>query len=246
MKYDNLILFYGCDTQVGTTMLALSAAELLAEEGKKVLYISAGPVPGIAFLENEPAGAAADLWGREPEESEIRQLLTEQHGVDILQGVRSWMNSGSDMKGLIHEICRLCGRLWDYVIADGGSSGDASMGSEILGSAGKIFLVLTQQEKSLQRWRMRRNWMEGRMKVPPYYIVNKFTGNGTFYTERQLLEILPCTEKQLAAVPYLPYGWQAEYEHRTLLKYRIFRKSVKQIIEMIKNSEEENGDTGER
>ena len=31
MIIENVILFYGCDSQVGTTMAALSAAELLAE-----------------------------------------------------------------------------------------------------------------------------------------------------------------------------------------------------------------------
>ena len=244
MDRDNIILFYGCDTQVGTTMMALSAAELLAEEGKKVIYISAGPVPGNPFLENEPAGAAVDLWDRSPKEKEIRQLLTEQRGVDILQGVRSWINSGSTMKGLLKEICRECSLFWDYVIVDGGSSGEVSMGQEALSFAGKIFLVLTQQEKSLQRWRMRRDWLESRMNVQPCYLVNKFMGSGTFYTERQLLKILQCGEEQLAAVPYLPYGWQAEYEHCTLLKHRIFCRKLKRISEMIQ--EETAHETSER
>ena len=57
MEKENIILFYGCDTQVGTTMLALSAAELLAEAGKSVVYISAGPLPGNPFLETEPEPA---------------------------------------------------------------------------------------------------------------------------------------------------------------------------------------------
>lgn len=244
MDRENIVLFYGCDTQVGTTMTALSAAELLAEEGKKVIYISAGPVPGNPFLENEPAGAAVDLWGGLPEEKEILQLLTEQRGVDILQGTRSWMNSGSSMNGLLEEICRECSLSWDYVIVDGGSSGEASMGREALSFAGKIFLVLTQQEKSLQRWRMRREWLESRMNIKPCYLVNKFIGNGTFYSERQLLKILQCGEEKLAAVPYLPYGWQAEYEHCTLLKHRIYRKYLKLITEMIQ--EETDCDTSER
>lgn len=230
---ENVILFHGCDTQVGTTMVALAAAEQLAEEGHSVLYISAGAIPGNPFLEADAAGAAVDLWGSSFEEVDIRQLATEHHGVDVLQGVRSWMNNGSSMMGLLQEICSKSSPLWDWVIIDGGSCGEAGMGRDALEFSSKIFLIITQQEKSLQRWRMRREWLENRMKAQPYYIVNKFIGNGTFYTEGQMQKLLQCDSRHIAAVPYMPYGWQAEKEHCTLMKYRPFRRAVKKAIRMI-------------
>lgn len=239
MRKENIILFYGCDTQVGTTMLALSAAELLAEAGKSVVYISAGPVPGNPFLETEPAGAAVDLWGSDFRETELHQLVTEHRGVEVLQGVRSWMNNGSTMAGLLEEVCRMSSLIWDYVIVDGGSCGEVSMGREALVFSDRVFLVLTQQEKTLQRWRMRRDWLESRLQGRTCYLVNKLVGNGTFYTQRQLQKLLQCEDGQLAAVPYLPYGWQAEMQHCTLLKYRPFRKAMKEIVRLVEEPEED-------
>lgn len=252
MEMENIILFYGCDTQVGTTMLALSAAELLAEAGKSVVYISAGPLPGNPFLETEPAGAAVDLWGSDFGKEELRQLVAEHRGVDILQGVRSWMNNGSSMAGLLEEVCRMCSQLWDYVIVDGGSCGEVSMGREALSFSDRVFLVLTQQEKTMQRWRMRREWLESRLQGRACYLVNKLVGNGTFYTQRQLQKILPCEDGQFAAVPYLPYGWQAEMQHCTLLKYRPFRKAMKEIVHLLEEpaenwkKEEDSSEASER
>ncbi|MBR4410697.1 MAG: hypothetical protein IKT31_05195 [Firmicutes bacterium] len=245
MIIENVILFYGCDSQVGTTMTALSAAELLAEKGKNVLYISAGSIPGIAFSAAEPAGAAADLWDRTEDEEEIRQLAVKHRGADILQGVQSWMNGGNYLKGLLSELCSTCSRMWDYVIVDGGSSGESSMGQEALDFAGMIFLVLTQQEKSLHRWKMRREWVENRMKVKPYFVVNKFVGNGTFYKESQLKKMLPCEEDRLSTIPYLPYGWQAELERCTLMKYRPFRKAMEKIAVLIEDEKEKKIETSE-
>ena len=245
MIMENVILFYGCDSQVGTTMTALSAAELLAEKGKNVLYISAGSIPGIAFSTAEPAGAAADLWDSTEDEDEIMQLMAKHCGVDILQGVRSWMNGGNYLKGVLSEMCRTCSRIWDYVIVDGGSSGEASMGQDALDFAGMIFLVLTQQEKSLHRWKMRREWVENRMQAKPYFVVNKFVSNRTFYKESQLQKLLSCEEDRLSTIPYLPYGWQAELEKCTLMKYRTFRKAVEKIAVMIEEEKEKEFENSE-
>lgn len=245
MIIGNVILFYGCDSQVGTTMAALSAAELLAEKGKKVLYLSAGSIPGIAYSTAEPAGAAVELWDSTEDEEEIRQLTVNHRGVDILQGVRSWMNGVNSLKGWLSELCSTCSRMWDYVIVDGGNSTESSMGQEALDFAGMAFLVLTQQEKSLYRWKMRREWVENRMQAKPCFVVNKFVRNGTFYMESQLQKMLPCEEDRLRTIPYLPYGWQAELEQCTLMKYRPFRKAMEKIAVLIEEEREKQIETSE-
>ena len=245
MTIKKVILFYGCDTQVGTTMTALSAAELLAEQGRKVICISAGSIPGTDFLDAEPAGAAVDLWGERLREEDIRFLTVEQRGVDVLQGVRSWMNCGSNLSGFLREICMTCSRSWDFVIVDGGSSGESSMGRDALDFAEKIFLVITQQEKSLRRWKMRKEWMESRMQTEPYFVVNKFMNNGTFYMESQLQKLFFCDSTRLKTVPYMPYGWQAEMERCTLLKYRSFRKAMAAISAIIEREVENELESSE-
>ena len=44
------IRFTGGDTQTGTTMISLAAAEMLAKEGERVLLISGGLFAGTEFL----------------------------------------------------------------------------------------------------------------------------------------------------------------------------------------------------
>ena len=68
--------------------------------------------------------------------------------------------------------------------------------------------------------------------------MNKFVNNGTFYKESQLQKLLSCEEDRLRTIPYLPYGWQAELEKCTLLKYRTFRKAVEKIAVMIEEEKE--------
>jgi len=108
-----------------------------------------------------------------------------------------------------------------------------------------IFLVLTQQEKSLHRWKMRREWVENRIQAKPYFVVNKFVSNGTFYKESQLQKLLSCEEDRLRTIPYLPYGWQAELEKCTLMKYRTFRKAMEKIAVMIEEDKEKKIETSE-
>ena len=49
-------------------------------------------------------------------------------------------------------------------------------------------------------------------------------------------------EKDILPVPYVPYGWQAEAEHTTLLNFRRFRKAIGYLIEDIQKGDR-NGNT---
>ena len=245
MEKEKIILFYGCDSQVGTTMMALSAAEQLAAEGKSVLLIHGAGTPGNSFLSVELPGDIRSLYGSFADGTmdikDLRELASEQDEFDCLPGLGSWRPGRGWMDGILEEICRISARNWDYVIIDGGNCGEISAGSDALALAGKIFLVATQQEKSLFRWKQRRKQMEAISKDCVCYVVNKFVDSRAFYTEKQLLQELACEEKKMFLIPYVPYGWQAEAEHRSLMKYRRFRKGILKITETIKYEWEEKG-----
>ena len=242
MEKKRIVTFYGCDTQTGTTMVSLSAAEVLAEEGLRTLYISAGVHPGITYAFMEKAGCLADLYGSyldgKMAETELAQMVTEHRGVDILPGIRSWQSGRHAMTGLLQETCRLALRRWEYVVIDGGSCWEVGMGGEAVQAAGQLFLVITQQEKALERWSLRKGWFQSLEPENRCFLVNKFNSSGAFYTENQMRRLLECTEKDLLTVPYVPFGWQAEADRATLLRYTKFRKGIRKVAEYIRKKGE--------
>lgn len=230
-------LFFGADSQVGTTMAAQSAAELLAERGRRVLLVRAGSNPGNEFMEKSSMTSVEDLREWLAEESLTAEVLRRHtvtnRGVDILPGVRSWQSSRYFEKNAMEQILSLAEMHWDYLVVDGGSGGPDSLGYQALRCCSRIFLVATQQEKTLFRYGMRSRALKKVMTVQPWFLVNKFNDSGAFYTQRQMAGLLECEVERIRTAAYAPYGWQAELEHATLLGHRSFRKDMKAVTDIM-------------
>ena len=122
MKNNRIIAFFGCDTQTGTTMISLAAAEYLARCGWNVIHISAGLEPGKVYVPEEGTGSVSDLFRNfeeeELSEKELEDAMTECRGVRILPGVRSRQMGSLYTPGTLAEICRIAAATSDYVIID--------------------------------------------------------------------------------------------------------------------------------
>ena len=230
-------------------MISLAAAEHLARCGWNVIHISAGMEPGNVYIPEEGTGSITDLFRNFEEEElserELEDAMTECRGVRILPGLRSRQAGILYMPGALAGICRVAASSSDYVIIDGGCIGDNCPGQEALQFAGQVYAVATQQEKTLMRWKQKKKRLQCLAECRIRYIVNKFNGSGAFYTEEQLAQHLDCSREELIAIPYVPYGWQAESEHTTLLKFRRFRKGISSLTEYIRQmqmSEEKEGE----
>ena len=242
------IVFYGGDTQVGTTMTALAAAESLAKSGQRVLFLNLSGVPGDAYL---PFGAPvsvddlrAGLLDESLSEAEFRQTLISCRGVDVLPGVRNWQSSRVFPKTSVEAILTIADKEWDYVIADGGCGVSEGLGIQAVRCFDLRIVVVTQQEKTLDRYRRQSEILKEIISDNRMFLINKFNDNGAFYTVKQMAERLDCSMEQVLTVPYVPYGWQAEAEHVTLMNFHRFRKGILRLAEYIlKREKTESGDT---
>lgn len=236
---NNRVVFYGADSQVGTTMLAVSAARLLAKEGKRVLLIDASFEPVDPWYPKAASTSVDDLLpliqSGSLTEEDIRQNIVTDQGIDILPGTRR--GTGRSCTGEdLDSICSLTEKAYDWILADGGCGHGNGPSPAALKKSCAV-LVLTQQEKCLRRFEEKMGALNTQISPRQLYAVNKFNRSGAFYTEKELAQRLGCVREAIRTVPYIPYGWQAELDRTTLLRYRSFRQAAEKITGWIKEGE---------
>ena len=235
------VVFYGGDSQTGTTMLAISAAELLAGAGKRILLIGASSHPEDLWLPQSAASSLDDLHPALKEGTltgeEIRRTVVTARGVDILSGTRSGYGGKFGPEDL-KTVCSLVCEDYDWILLDGGCGPPESFTMAALRCGQKAILVLTQQEKCLQRFAAKVSGLERALPPQQLYVVNKFNDSGAFYTEKELAERLGCSPEHLKPIGYVPFGWQAEMDRVPLLNHRKFRKDMEKITGWIGEEEE--------
>ena len=228
----HIIAFFGGDSQTGVTMIAQSVGEYLAAKGYRILLIYAGTEPGDGYL---PDGISSSL-------DDVRPFLTESSvelpavksciapcgKIDILPAVRSYHSAQTYDRDAVKVLCQCLEEHYDYILLDGGSSPSSPLALSVLRYCEELFVVMTQQEKSFQRWIMRKELVRS-LAVKPRYIINKYLNERIFYSVKEIASMLECGEADIFKIPYVPYGWQAETERETLLKYRSFAKGIQKI-----------------
>ncbi|MCI8608539.1 MAG: ParA family protein [Firmicutes bacterium] len=236
--------FYGGDSQVGTTMVSLSTAEMLAKQGHRVLFIGAGQEPAIPFLSVNVSSSADNLrWALQEEviaEKELCQSLITSRNVDILPVAYDWNCDNFYEKGGISKLYQLMEMKYEYIVIDGGSDWERSS-IDTLRNCDLACVVVTQQAKSLERAQQRIRMTAMALPQNTCCLINKFQAPNLFGTGREVGNRLGFEEENILQVDYVPYGWQAERERVTLLNHRLFRKGVQGTAEYIKKEERRLG-----
>lgn len=236
------ILFIGGDTQTGTTMISFAAAEELARDGYMVLYISAGFCPVNSFLPKSLTSASEELLAALMAENltgqEVQKTAAEHRRVDILTGARKGPGGPYFSPDDLMQICTAAEKLWDWILIDGGCVLLEEGIQRALLPNIRICFVLTQQEKTVNRFT---RWVsvQNLPQKNQVFILNKFTDAAAFYSLKEMAEVLECSQNELITIPYVPYGWQAEAERTTLLNFRRFRKAVRILTEWIRKEKQD-------
>ncbi len=232
------VIFAGGDTQTGTTMLAMAAAEELVKEGMSVLYLRAGAWTGTEFLSENTMSAGeevlAGLMAENLSAQELQQAVGVNRGVDVLTGIRRGRSGWYFLQEDLEAICSLAETLWDWVIVDTGCVQWSGYGMDVSSLAGQVYIVVTQQEKTIERFRNWKSLQNGEPWKNVQFLLNKYNDAGTFPDVEDMAELLQCSRSAILTVPYVPYGWQAEAERTTLLNFRRYRKAVRNLTERIK------------
>ncbi|HKM28128.1 MAG TPA: hypothetical protein VJY37_00435 [Anaerovoracaceae bacterium] len=237
---ERVFVFFGGDTQVGTTMIAQSVAEVLGKMGKSVLLVLAGSEYGTDYinanLDMSLDDIKSNIASNQLRVEDVKGIMYEHNDVMVLPGIKNITTikyySTDDMAILLSPL----EKAYDYIIVDAGSNIQFGLTVSALKHAGRRYYVVTQQEKCLRRFKNLYETVLNPLGYCGKLIINKFNNNMAFYTQRQVEEVLGIIDStghdafgESIAVNYVEYGWQAEADRVTLLKYSRFAEGINQI-----------------
>jgi len=226
-----IIGFFGGDSQVGTTMIAQSLAEFLADHGCKVLLILGSGNYGDTYLKNNPTNSIddlkADIRSGKVDTEELMQSLQQKKTLWILPGVRNPLTAKYFPENTYDVLLETGKSRFDYVIIDGGWDYQLGITISALTYCDSRFFVITQQAKSLARYGFYQQQIFGPLGIEGKLIINKYIRDPALFLKKDILKL---GEKNDALqIPYTEYGWQAEMEGTTLMEYRGFYKAIERL-----------------
>ncbi|MFQ9892017.1 MAG: hypothetical protein ACLRWH_02285 [Emergencia sp.] len=228
---NKIIGFFGGDSQVGTTMLAQSFAELMGQRGKRVLLILGSGKFGEAFAHLSSRYSIDDLKaairsGKVGKEDLLQSVERSRH-IFILPSVRNPLTAKYFPENTYEIMLSSAGEEFDYIIIDGGDDANLGLMISALNIVDVHYFVITQQPKSLHRFLLLQKNILEPMDIGGTLIVNKYLKEPALFMKKDILKL--CERQALFTVPYIEYGWQAEMEGKTLLAFHRFGKAVKRI-----------------
>lgn len=128
---------------------------------------------------------------------------------------------------------------YDFVVIDGGSDINLALGISALNSAGKIFYVVTQQRKTIERFLYTEREILRPLGLSGTLVINKYVREPALYGKGEIKTICACSS--CFTVPYVEYGWQTEMEDKTLMKFTKYEKKIKEIVSEIEGKKKQGG-----
>ncbi len=240
---EKIIGFFGGDSQVGTTMIAQSVAELLKERGKKVLFILGSGKYGDEFVNIGIRHSLDDLKagirsGKVPAE-DLLQTLEEVRGMWVLPSVRSPLTAKYFPENTYEILLASAGETFDYIVIDGGDNANLGLMISALNTADERFFITTQQAKAVRRFLLLQKNVLEPLKLKGKLVINKYVQDLSLLLRQDVLSL--CERGEAFTIPYVEYGWQAEMEGRTLLHFGRFARAAGEIANLFVPAEKKGG-----
>lgn len=215
--------FFGADHKVGTTMMAQSAAELLAEESGDgdVLFLMLNESGGTEYVREEPAyldPLKSKLESRMMDVSDFYRSCRKCGKLYLLGGVENQHEYRHYMPEDAAHLVGMARTLFKTVMIDCGNRLDDGMSVGALSAADSQILVLTQGEIVIQRWERKRGLYNKLGILPDLYLLNSYLSQDT-YNKAYIQERLGIPSSQLHTVGRSDRGWRAEKESRTFAAF---------------------------
>ncbi len=223
MKVISLI---GGDSQVGTSMIAQSLTESLTRYGKSTVLIFASGNYGEDYL-RQGKYSIDSLYKREEGRFEYKQVknVIENNGeIEYISGIKKIEDLPFYPIDFIREISNEMSDEFEYMIVDGGSNINSPLTVSSLVYADSRYIVLTQQEKSIKRYRNTKNILLEPKNLKGKIILNKYKEDEGLYTKEHLEFLL--SEFVEVGFSYREEGWEKENEKETLMNNEIFAQEM--------------------
>jgi hypothetical protein len=243
-------IFHGIDSKVGTTMIALSVAEAVAEKlpERKILFLALNGRESTEYVKERTEGIAAlksRLESRLLGEDELAAHCPRVKNLSVLGGVVNEEEERYYMPESAVCLMDVAGRVFDTVIVDAGNRLDNGLAFGALSYDTNRFLVLTQQETALSRWEKRKPMYERLGIMPKAYILNNYIEKDIYpadYVARRFAE----ERRQFHCVRFVRDGRRAEIERKTLRTSasETFPDDIANLADAVTGAE--SGDTAAR
>lgn len=228
----NVIGFFGGDSQVGTTMISWAFAERLAEKGKRVLLIFGSGSDDCCFLSAD-GGRSVDhlkaaIRSGKLEREDLLQNLEKQKQLWVLPGTKNSMTTGGFLENTFQIMLENVKGDFDYVVIDGGSDVRLGLTISALHVCHHRYFILTQQAKTLHRYIQCQRQLLTPLGFEHQIIINKYRKNPAFVLKKDVCKM---TDIEAAIViPYVEAGWHTELDGKNLLSFAGFCKAIDNLV----------------
>ena len=153
---ENIIGFFGGDSQVGTTMTAWSFAERLSGNNKKVLFLFGSGENDQAYFSAESGSSMDDLKAQLRsgwvERDDLFSLLAKRKNLWILPGTKDSLGADYFPENTFEVLLSNVLKDFDYVVIDGGHNVRLGVTISALNVCDCRYFLITQQAKTLHRF----------------------------------------------------------------------------------------------
>jgi len=218
-----LCVIHGSDSKVGTTMLAQSIAEMIAEHRQdlSVIMIALHGRSGTDYL-NEPAVTLDNIRtvieGRMLSGEELRKLCVWKKNLHILGGFGSAGLSRGYFPEMADHLLSICKESFDFVITDSGNEMDCGLAVGALRQDAHKILVLTQHETAISRYEAISDIFD-RLDIRfSEILINKYQDTDP-YDVNYIAKRLNVSHSMINTIAYAEKHRKAESDHLSLLHY---------------------------
>jgi hypothetical protein len=231
-------IFHGVDGKVGTTMVAQSAAEVLAElfPEKSTLFLALNGRRSTEYVREEAESLdklKSRIESRMLAEEELAAHCANIRNLFILGGINNEEEERYYMPELASQLIALAERRFDFTVVDSGSRLDNGLAFGALSSSPRRFLVMTQQETLLARWEERKGLYEKLSVAPEAYILNHYMEKDIYPLE-YVARRLGSGREKFHKIAFSYGGRRAEIERKTLrVTEDAFAKDIVRLVDHI-------------
>ncbi len=228
--------FFGSAGQVGVTMTARAIADFYAQSGAETLLISASGKYGNDYASVFEAVRSlddlkADIVNDTLKSEEMRSVIVREGNLSYIGAVRNPFAVRSFPADSIERILAAAGGSYDFVIVDAGDDFNSGLAVSALNACDRRIFVLTQQQKTIDRFIYVNSHVLTALGIKPEIIVNRYVKNPGLYTVDDIEKLT--MQKALGKISECEWGRYAEVQGTTLMDVKSYRKEIERLVQAI-------------
>ncbi len=235
-----IVTLIGGDSQVGTTMIAQSLGESLGNYGKRVLLLFASGNFGMDYV-RQGNGTIDDINTKEGEKNGntfVKEAIEHNERISYISGIKRVQDLPFYPIDFVGKVAKDVEEEFDFMIVDGGSNINSPLTISALAFAETRYIVLTQQEKTIRRYRNIRDVLLAPKDLRGEILLNKYKEEEGLYTKEHVEFLL--AEDVRVGFSYREEGWEKECEKETLMTNEIFAQEMCALRDLVLKSEMSN------